>query len=371
VERPSSGALKRPSVLALTSLSLAVSCTSEAGVLKTSEQLQTALLTAKGGETIDLGPGLYDELTIKKGRFPTLRKGVVIRAADPANPPIFMKPLILRGFNNIIFRNIHWQLSDASLTHQPLVRIHGGSRISFENNVFQGIRSADGHRGYGILADDVAGLRIVGSRFTRLNRAIVVSRTKEFRAERNDIFDIGHDGFSLSDISGAIVANRIEDFHPLPGYHPDGIQFHANKQAAARDVLIQDNLIVGAADRRIQGIFMRAGYASDPSQRYRNIRIIGNIVAGSMWNGITVGQADEVEISGNKVLHLPGTDRMNARISTVAATGRVTDNQANQLLLEPSVQQSGNVQLPPSTPAEVQRLRQQWLARFRTGTPLR
>jgi hypothetical protein len=246
------------------------------------------------------------------------------------------------------------------------VRIHGGSRISFENNLFQGIRSPDGHRGYGILADDVSGLQIVGSRFTRLNRAIIASRVRDFRAERNDITDIGHDGFSLSDISGAIVANRIEDFHPRAGYHPDGIQFHANKQLAARDVLIRDNLIIGAPDRRIQGIFMRAGYASDPSQRYRNIRIIGNIVAGSMWNGITVGQTDDVEIRANTVLHLLGADRMNARISTKATTGLATGNRASQLLIEPTVQQSGNVQIPPSTPAEVQRLRAQWLARFRT-----
>jgi hypothetical protein len=177
--------------------------------------------------------------------------------------------------------------------------------------------------------------------------------------------NLGHDGFSLADVSGEITANLIEDFHPLPGYHPDGIQFHSNKQLAARDVLIRDNLILGHPERRIQGIFMRAGYASDPGQRYGRIRILDNIVAGSMWNGIAITNADDVEIAGNRVLHLPGLDRMKARISTVNVVGRVHSNQAHEFLLGPGTQDVSNRRIPPATPAEVRSVRQAWLARFR------
>jgi hypothetical protein len=218
------------------------------------------------------------------------------------------------------------------------------------------------------MASDIEGLKIADNRFTLLNRGIVAARVRNLRAERNDIFNIGHDGFSLADVTGSLVANLIEDFYPKEGYHPDGIQFHSNGQLAARDVLIQDNLILSSPERRIQGIFMRGSYASDPSQRYRNIRIIGNIVAGSMWNGIAVGQADGVEISGNKILHLPGNDRMSARLSTRGSTGRVVNNQVNQILPNGGMVQSGNEKIPPGSAGDVDILRRQWLARFRSQT---
>ena len=358
----------RKIALALFAVAASISCTAEARVLKNSEQLKAALVAAKGGEVIELAPGQYGDFSLKKGQFPTYRSQVTVRPADPSKPPTFVQPVVLHGFNNIVFRNLRWQLSNAAVEKQPLVRLQSGRNISFENNLFQGIRNAQGHFGYGLTAFDIEGLKIADNRFTLLNRAIAAARVRNLRAERNDIVNIGHDGFSLADVTGAIVANLIEDFHPKEGYHPDGIQFHSNGQLAARDVLIQDNFILGSPERRIQGIFMRGSYASDPSQRYRNIRIIGNIVAGSMWHGIAVGQADAVEISGNKVLHLPGKDRMSARLSTLGSTGRVFNNRANQLLLNEEMVQFGNEKIPPASAGDVEILRRQWLARFRNGT---
>jgi hypothetical protein len=49
-------------------LALAASYSSEAAVVSTSEDVQKALLAAKGGETISLKPGTYGALTIRRTR---------------------------------------------------------------------------------------------------------------------------------------------------------------------------------------------------------------------------------------------------------------------------------------------------------------
>jgi hypothetical protein len=345
-------------------LALAASYSSEAAVVSTSEDVQKALLAAKGGETISLKPGTYGALTIKKGR--PYQRPVTIRALDPANPPVFTQQMLLRDLENVVFRNLHFQASAGAKPRPPVVRVYGGRDLVFTDNLFQGFRDAEGHHGYGIMADGTARLTIRSNRFRKLNRGVVASRIRSFTAQRNDISDIGHDGFSLADIQdGEISGNLIEDFYPLPGYHPDGIQFHSGNQLASRDVLIQNNLIISAPDRRIQGIFMRSGYESDPTQRFRNIRILDNIVIGAMWNGIAVLKGDGLEIARNKVLHLPGNDRIKARLRVDEGSGRVEGNQLFGMLLSPGMVDVGNMRVPASTVAEALRIRAEWLARFR------
>jgi hypothetical protein len=110
---------------------------------------------------------------------------------------------------------------------------------------------------------------------------------------------------------------------------------------------------------------MRAGYASDPGQRFEDIRIVDNIIVGTMWNGIQVAEARGLEISGNTVLHLPGTDKVKARIGTTGATGIVHGNRAQAFVLNPEIGRRNNDEIAPATPAEVQRLRANWIQRFR------
>lgn len=353
---------------ALFVLPLGLACTSEARVLSTSAELKAALGAARGGEVIELAPGRYQDLVVKKTDRAAYKTMVTVQAADPRSPPVFTKPIILHGAGNLTLKGLHFALSGNSVAHQPLLRLYGGQNIHLVGNRFEGVRSQDGHYGYGVIAADIDGFRIEDNRFMKLNRAVAAARINGFRARANDMRDIGHDGFSLAAIDGGeITANLIEDFFPREKYHPDGIQFHANGQVASRNLLIQHNLIIGHPDRRIQGIFMRAGYKSDPSQRYRNVRILDNIVASAMWNGITVGQADGLEIARNQVLHVPGSDRMEARILTREAVGIVHENQAPRVLLSEGVDGARNVTRGSSTLAEVARVRAAWLARFRHG----
>jgi hypothetical protein len=356
--------------LVLFLLPLGLACASEAKVVSTSAELNAALGAARGGETIRLAPGRYEALIIKKHQGRAFTRMVTVQPADSRSPPVFTKPAILYNARNLSLKGLHFVLSGNGALHQSLLRLYGGENIQLIGNRFEGIRNQAGHYGYGVAAGDVKGLRIEGNRFSKLNRAVGATRIRGFTARANDMRDIGHDGFSLSAIDGGeITANLIEDFFPRDKYHPDGIQFHANGQLASRNLLIQHNLIIGHPDRRIQGIFMRAGYKSDPAQRYRNVRILDNIVASAMWNAITVGQADGVEISRNQVLHVPGSDRMEARISTREATGSATDNMAPRVLTNDGVQAARNGKNAAASLADVARVRAAWLARFRPGRP--
>lgn len=358
-----------PYGITLAAIALSTSCSSAASsapqAVSSSDQLKSALLASKGGETIRLEPGLYRTFGLKKGQWPRYSQTVIVKPADPLHPPVFSEPVVIDGAQNLTVEGLHFRLTTNIPSHQPVVRVANARNVSFEDNIFEGNRSESGHYGHGLVAADVTGLRVLENEFAVLNRAFVGSKIRSLTLHRNDVRDIGHDGFSLSDVSGTITENLIEEFYPRPKYHPDGIQFHANRQAAARNVLLQNNLIIGHPDRRIQGIFMRAGYASDPTARYRNIRILDNIVIASMWNGIAVGQVEALEISGNRVLHVPGNDRMQARISTRESTGRVARNVAPRFLLSEGIIAEANRETEDLAWKDVEPIKQGWLARFR------
>jgi hypothetical protein len=354
-------------ILALSVLSLGFGARVEARAVSSSAELKVALRTAKGGETIRLAPGRYEDLVVKRGESQRYSAMVTVQAADSRSPPRFIKPVVLHEANNLTLKGLHFALG-GSVVHQPLLRLYGGQNVMLIGNLFEGIRTEAGHFNYGIVAADIVGLRIAENRFARLNRGIGATRINGFKAYSNDMRDMGHDGFSLAAIDGGeIVGNLIEDFYPLEKYHPDGIQFHANAQVASRNLLIQHNLIIGHPDRRIQGIFMRAGYASDPTQRYRNVRILDNIIAAAMWHAIAVSQADGLEIARNQVLHVPGSDRMEARISTREAVGFTHANVAPRVLLNEGMKGTRNTRRGVATIGEVGRVRSAWLARFRPG----
>lgn len=332
--------------------------------------LSTALAAAQGGDTIRVEPGNYGSLNVKRGQAKDFPLPVTIEAAVPEEPPVFA-PMTLYDLSNVRFRDLAWeQLDDLGARHTGCVTLYGGKKIEFLQNKFRGHarQGQHGRFGYGIVAEGVEGLAVAKNEFSNLERGFVGSKGRLWLAELNHFHDIGHDCMSFAELrDSAIRKNLMEDFHPGPDYHPDGIQFHCNGTKGSHNIVIAQNLIICDPERRAQGIFMRGGYKGDvPDQRYSGILIEENTTAGTMWNGIMVTYADRLNINRNRILHLPGKDRMIARIVTDYSTGAAIDNESRQFLLNKELldKSSGNRVVEDVTPGEVAEIRRQWMERF-------
>jgi len=266
-------------------------------VAATANELRQLAHCAPAGATIALKPGNYGRFDLSGGN------DLTIVSQDKAAPARFeflgisssdrIKIARLRFTGNnaglqfrltisgsryveasdLDFPGTPGRLDDVSMT---TVLVRGGSHIELNRLKISGTP-------FGISYLDVAGLAIKGCSI-------------------NNVRSDGMRGGGVSDL--LIAGNRISGFHPAPGDHPDGIQvWTANQKAPARNIRIIGNLITRGDGDAAQGIFIRDETGHLP---YDGIEISGNLIIGSLWNGIAVSDAANVRVTDNTVLELPG-----------------------------------------------------------------
>jgi hypothetical protein len=107
----------------------------------------------------------------------------------------------------------------------------------------------------------------------------------------------GIKGTGSTDIT--VDGNFLTDFYPKAGDHPDAIQFFtAGTTVANARLTITNNVFTRGKGGIVQGIFC----SEEIGLKYQNVTIKHNFLLGTMYNGIAINNAANVDISDNTVL---------------------------------------------------------------------
>lgn len=279
--------------------------------------LSLAMKTASPGATIVLAPGDYGQISLSDLKFDT---PVTLVARD-----VQTTGLVLKNVAGLRIVGMSVALD------QP-----GAGRLvvtDSQNIQFSGLSARGLQKGQGLSLIQSRNVRVEKSSFSGFRNGVVHSGCYDVAIEGNTFRGLGADGVTGSGTSRLLIkGNDFADFAPTPGSHPDAVQlFTRNTTASAEDITIVGNRIRRGSGGIMQGVFITDQVGSLP---YRRVVIRDNIIEGSMYNGIAVAHAEDVEISGNTVQPYEG---MNARINLSAVTrAQVFNNRYWKLL------QSGN-----------------------------
>jgi hypothetical protein len=305
--------------------------------IKTAAELQTAMATLKGGETLLLAPGNFGVLTLTKA----YASPVTLKAADASNRPVFSRFTFTNAKGFKLDRvNVKYESAAAADRSVKWNVLTDCANIEFLNCLLYG-DDAHGHataiNGYGT----GSGLQVKGG-------SNIVVDGCEFRdwfyaqlwgvgasgAVRNCYTHrCASDGIQMSRVNGFVVeSNVFTNFRRPPGdtTHMDYIQSHTNGMTEPTfDVTIRNNFLNAGNSNATQGIFMRNESVDSQNggarMYYRNILIENNVIMVNHYHGITSGETDGLVIRHNTVVRNPdGDPKFTGRIGPALACKNVT-----------------------------------------------
>lgn len=269
----------------------------------TSAEWLTLVRGAKAGDVIDLGSRevQFARHALQPTGLVTIRGGVFCA-------------ITLDRWRNVRMEGTTIRPCPGNDPRGSMVIAYDLQNVSFDRLTMMGGKDALGnltHPGFSFRGGRE--ISVMNSRFIDTAGFNAFIRSVNVRWERNDHINI-REGLQLVGVQGAIVRhNRFGPYFPAPGDHADGIQlFTAGLtqfgDLAARDVLIEGNLIMSAPSRRAQGIFTRDEAGFHKSGRgFARITVRGNLLVGTGWHGITAGDPiDGLVIEGNRLITLTG-----------------------------------------------------------------
>ncbi|MGH6999395.1 MAG: right-handed parallel beta-helix repeat-containing protein [Phenylobacterium sp.] len=275
--------------------------------------LTLAMKTASPGATIALAPGDYGQIALSDLRFDT---PVTLIARD-----VQATGFVLKNVAGLRIVGLTVALDQPGAGR---LAVNDSQDIQFSGLAARGLRT-----GQGLFFTNSRNVRVETSSFSGFRNGIILSGGSEVAIEGNTFRRLGADGITSNGASRLLIkGNDFADFDPTPGAHPDAIQlFSRNAAASAEDITIVGNRIRRGSGAIMQGIFITDQTGALP---YRRVVIRDNLIEGSMYNGIAVAHAEDVEVSGNTVQPYEG---MNARISLSSVTrGQVFNNRYWKLL---------------------------------------
>lgn len=264
-------------------------------------ELAKATANVPGGTTIRLLPGTYPAATIKrdKGGAP-----IVITSADTKDPAR-IGGLNVRDSSGLTFTNVVFLGDSAAIQGRFPLQLLNSSNIRIENSRFSGPAS-----GYDPKIIAAAMIRasnnivITGCRFERFWHGLSMLEVKQMEVSRNEFSQMRTDGIRGGGVDQILIAeNVLSGYEPAPGDHPDGIQlWSTNQKEPGRNIVIRDNLVARGTGAPTQGVFVRDTHAKLP---FENVEIKGNLVIGSLYNGIAIDGVRGARIIANEVIAYP------------------------------------------------------------------
>ncbi len=301
-------------------------------------ELASALATANGGDAIALQPGVYSGLALKQLDFPS---GVTITSADPSNKAVLTN-FAATGVKGLTFSDIEF-LADRTSGNWAFQFLKS-DRITFERVFVHGSLDGDsGNDAGALLFQQSTNIMVIGSEFTQLRAAIGHLDGQGLSVAENHIHHVMKAGVIVAGVSDVSISrNTISDIEPIKGEHPDAIQFFTtNTKAAAKDIVVEENVILRGDGGATQGIFFRDQVGTLP---YENVTISKNLIIGTGPGGIYVVGAKDLKILDNNLVSTPGNaGRTNLRVEN-AENVETRNNEAVSIFHEKvtGLLQSGN-----------------------------
>jgi hypothetical protein len=297
-----------------------------------------AIKSAQSGDVIYLEAGTYSGIAI---RNLIVDGNVTITSKDPGNPATITN-INVTGSSGFTFENLEFAPNEGG---QFAYLVNGSKNITFSNLDVHG--SLDGNpqgdsSGISILGS--SNIRIENSEFHELRRGVGVGDSEGVVIEGNKFHVLQTDGVMVSDTKNIkILDNSFSNFSPVIGDHPDAIQFLTKgTTASSEDIVISGNIITRGEGSAMQGIFMRDEVGN---LAYKNVTISDNIMVGTGYNGIMVGNGENLKITGNELISYEGATN-KTWILIRGANGVVAENNTAILIGFDDVinlQQLGNI----------------------------
>ena len=278
-------------------------------------ELETAIRSVRGGDTILLKAGTYEDLNLThtSNRNYKFTEKVTIKSADPTQKAV-VNELFIRGATNVTISDLKfdytgvqgadtqsWQIGDPFF-------IENGAGITLDRLVIDGHSNSAGFgAGTGLRVKNSANVTISNTEMVNFKVAMNLWNSSDITVENNVIRQMNHDGLFIGGVKNLVIEdNYIGDNNPqYPlALHKDAIQiFTDSVTPPSQNVVIRGNTIVSSDVRH--GVFIfnelyRDGNTSN-AVRHKNILVEDNYIRNANTHGVTVTHADGVTVRGNTV----------------------------------------------------------------------
>jgi len=312
-------------------------------VVNNQAELDAAIKSAKGGETILLAPGTYPSIYLYSVNPAA---NVTIQSQDPNNKAV-IGSVKMNLSSNITLKDLDvLNTVKPANPDAPVNQILGSRSITIDGVKFSGgTGDPSNASGMGMSLLNVSGIKVINSSFDHYVVGMAVKGGTDVLVQNNYFRDNRRDHADFAEMTNVTIdSNRFEGLYPLDGEHPDAIQFMTGGASIGNtNVMITNNVIMQGAGRGSQGILMGEEAGNRP---YKNVTIQNNLVyLTGFYHGISIMNAEGVKIDSNTVLSV--ADEKSTWIRVENVSGSVTNNVTDQVLLggTNTVTTSRNVEL--------------------------
>lgn len=297
-------------------------------------QLQAALASAKGGDTISLAAGNYGTVNIVGRNYSsaiTIKSSVGMAAHFDG---LFVDK---SSFINLESLDLGRPLKTGEPDYTKLATVQNSNNIKMTGVSIHG--SLDGNSandGYGLFLRNVNGFKLMDSNVREVNRGVLAERSYNVEISSTHFNEMRSDGINIAGVVGVTLdGNTFTNFRPVGSDHADAIQFwNVGQPFGSKDIVIKNNVVMNGSGFGPQGIFMNAANGWD----YSNVLIQNNMIySNDSYHGIHVEGARDVRIIGNTALsHQVDRDYMWVNVANIDGLN-LSNNVAEHLIIGPGV----------------------------------
>jgi hypothetical protein len=274
--------------------------TGEVITVSSLKQLEARLENARGPITIGLAPGHYEALRLRDLRVPA---DTIITSQSNEKRAV-LAGLVLDDVTGLTVTNLDIRPGDTGpvrgsryallVLNSKAVRIEKVSVVGKDG-------PADRRYVAGVMLRQSQDVHFLRSYIAGFRHGIAMLEVSDTVIELNELERLQTDAIRGGGVDRLRIAfNVMTDFSPAEKDHPDGIQlWSTNQPKPGRDIEIVGNLVARGKGGATQGIFIRDTHRQMP---FEGIRIRGNLILGSRYNGITVAGAKDVLVEDNRVV---------------------------------------------------------------------
>lgn len=290
-----------------------------------------ALTAATSGSVLELGPGNYGVLSLYNRTF---AERLTIKAADPANPPVFGSAVV-RGANGVNLEGLTFAFQPTMTTveHQNVVFLDGVKNVTLRGcKVTSGMAvngipetsttpDASGNvlgwpLGRGIYLQLAQNVEVLGCEVWGVQRGVLFYKSSGVTVAENYIHDVRRT-FILGDACDLTIrGNRLWGSKPWRwgqtpiGDHGDFIALYPSNLGPMSNVVIADNVCEQRPDgAAILGFTMAS---------INGLDVRGNVITGSDHQGFMATAVTGLKLYDNR---FTGRAQILLRLGTVGARG--------------------------------------------------
>jgi preprotein translocase subunit YajC len=262
-------------------------------------QLQTALASARGGDTISLAAGNYGKVSITSRNYSS---AITIKSAVGTTAHFDRLLVEKSSFINFESLDLGSGLAAGEPEYTKLATVENSSNIKMIGVSIHGsIDNNPSNDGIGLFVNKVNGFELTDSNVEQVFRGVLVQQSYNVEVSDTRFDEMRSDGINIAAVRGVTLeGNSFTDFRPVGSDHADAIQFwNVGQPFGSRDIVIKNNVIMNGTGTGPQGIFMNAANGWD----YANVLIENNMIySNDSYHGIHIEGGNNVRIVGNTTL---------------------------------------------------------------------